>query len=80
MGISFLAKNTGREPNPKYAPPASVVISKRDEKTRILYDELIYWGLINGETDIGAVKVIANEISWRMLMRIVHKLQRKRMS
>ena len=63
----------------KYMPSASAQVSKRDEKTQILYDELKYWGLISGETDMGAVKAIANELSYRMLMRVVHKLQRKRM-
>lgn len=53
-------------------------LSKRDEKTKILCDELQYWGLINYETDMEAVKAIANELPWRMLMRVVRKLQRKR--
>jgi hypothetical protein len=79
MNFSFLTKNTGSV-NPNYVPPASVLISKRDEKTQILYEELKYWGLINKETDMGAVKAIANELSYRMLMRVVCKLQRKRMS
>lgn len=52
--------------------------SKREEKTKILWDELEYWGLISYETDRDAVKVIANEIPQRMLMRIINKLKRKR--
>ena len=79
MKFSFLTNNKGSV-NPNYVPPASVSISKRDEKTQILYDELKSWGLIGKETDMGAVKAIANELSYRMLMRVVRKLQRKRMS
>lgn len=78
--MAFYPNGNNREPNPNYVPPASVSISKRDEKTQILYEELKYWGLINKETDMGAVKAIANELSYRMLMRVVCKLQRKRMS
>lgn len=78
--MAFYPNGNSREPNPNYVPPASVLISKRDEKTQVLYDELKYWGLISQETDMGAVKAIANELSYRMLMRVVCKLQRKRMS
>lgn len=53
-------------------------LSKRDEKTELLWDELGYWGLISGESDRDAVKAIANELPWRMLMRVINKLKRKR--
>ena len=53
-------------------------LSKRDEKTELLWNELEYWGLINYETDRDAVKAIANELPWRMLMRVINKLKRKR--
>ena len=53
-------------------------LSKRQEKAQILCDELYYWGLISYETDMRAVKVIANELPWSILMRVVHKLQRCR--
>nr|DAH39607.1 MAG TPA: hypothetical protein [Caudoviricetes sp.] len=52
-------------------------VSKRNKKTQMLYDELQHWGLINQETDMGAVKVIANALPLRMLMRVINKLQRK---
>lgn len=52
--------------------------SKREEKTKILAKELSYWGLISPETDMTAVKAIANELPDYMLMRIICKLQRKR--
>lgn len=53
-------------------------LSKRDEKTELLWNELKYWGLISWETDRDAVKAIANELPWRMLMRVINKLKRKR--
>ena len=53
-------------------------LSKRNEKTQILCNELQCWGLISYETDMEAVKVIANELPYRMLMRVIHKLQIKR--
>ena len=53
-------------------------ISKRDEKTELLWNELQYWGLTSYETDRDAVKAIANELPWRMLMRVINKLKRKR--
>lgn len=52
--------------------------SKRNKKTELLWNEFQFWGLISEETDISAVKAIANELPWKMLMRIVNKLQRKR--
>ena len=62
MKISFLKTNKGLRVNQNYTPHTSIPISKRDEKTQILYDELKYWGLISQETDIGAEKAIANEL------------------
>lgn len=56
----------------------NVKLSKREEKTELLWNELQYWGLISYETDRDAVKVIANELSWRMLLRVINKLKRKR--
>lgn len=55
-------------------------ISKRNLKTQLLCDELQHWGLISQETDVEAIKVMANVIPERMLMRIINKLQRKRMN
>lgn len=52
--------------------------SKRNKKAELLWNEFQFWGLINEETDKNAVKAIANELPWRMLMRIINKLQRKR--
>ena len=40
--------------------------SKRDKRAQILYDELQYWGLISYESDMRAVKAIANELPQRM--------------
>lgn len=52
--------------------------SIRDKRAQILCDELQYWGLISYETDMRAVKAIANEIPQRMLARVVSKLRRMR--
>ena len=52
--------------------------SKRNLKTQLLCDELQYWGLVSQETDMEAIKVMANVIPERMLMRMIDKLQRKR--
>lgn len=60
------------------APAPERTISKRDENALILYNELKYWGLISYETDYSAIKAMANELPRSMLMRIVHKLERKR--
>ena len=52
--------------------------SKRDKRAQILYDELQYWGLIGYESDMRAVKAIANELPQRMLVRVISKLRRMR--
>ena len=52
--------------------------SKRDMKFETLCGELKYWGMITTETDMDGVKALANELSWREIMRITHKLRRKR--
>lgn len=52
--------------------------SKRDKRAQILYDELQYWGLISYESDMRAVKAIANELPQRMLVRVISKLRRMR--
>lgn len=50
--------------------------SDREQKFKILLEELDHWDL-RYDCD-GAVKAIAGELSWRMVMRIVNKLRRKR--
>lgn len=52
--------------------------SKRDKRAQILYDELQYWGLISYESDMRAVKAIANELPQRMLVRVISKLRKMR--
>lgn len=52
--------------------------SKRDKRAQILYDELQYWGLISYESDMRAIKAIANELPQRMLVRVISKLRRMR--
>ena len=46
--------------------------SSRQAKRNVLFDEIEHWTLYE------AVDVFANELSWRMVMRIVNKLRRKR--
>lgn len=62
----------------KEGSPPERTISKRDENALILYNELKYWGLVSYETDYSAIKAMANELPRPMLMRVVHKLERKR--
>lgn len=50
--------------------------SDREQKFKMLLGELDHWDLRN-DCD-GAIRAIAGELSWRMVMRIVHKLRRKR--
>lgn len=47
-------------------------------KFETLCGELKYWGMITAETDMDGAKALANELSWREIMRITHKLRRKR--
>lgn len=53
-------------------------MTRRNENALILYNELKYWGLVSNETDYSAIKAIANELPYSMLMRVVNKLKRKR--
>lgn len=50
----------------------SINISKRKQKTEMLLDELVFYELDE------IAKVIATEIPWRMLVRILNKLRRIR--
>ena len=57
----------------------AVVESKRSAKWEALKEELYNWGYDDWYPDtIDAVRVIANELSWRVIMRVIHKLRRKR--
>ena len=57
----------------------AVVESKRSAKWEALKEELYNWGYDDWYSDtIDAVRVIANELSWRVIMRVIHKLRRKR--
>lgn len=49
--------------------------SNRTLKYEMLLDELHHYGCI---LDTGYIHVLAGELSWREIMRIVHKLRRKR--
>lgn len=55
---------------------ANIKKSKREAKFEALMDELKFWGIKRDKT--GVYRAIANELSWRMVMRIIHKLRRKR--
>lgn len=48
-------------------------VSLREAKYEALMEEVQYHGDIS---DI--VKAIADELSWRVVMRVIHKLRRKR--
>lgn len=49
--------------------------SKRTGKYDLLMSELSNWGL---DEDNEALKIISQEISWRIIMRVIHRLKRKR--
>ena len=54
-------------------------ISSRKAKCNMLKQELLHWGYEDWYSDtIDVIMVIANELSWRMIVRIIHKLRRKR--
>lgn len=71
MKYGFHAQNT---------PSKSVeYTSKRCAKREMLKEEFVNWGYNDWYSDtIDVFTVIANELSWRMAMRILHKLRRKR--
>lgn len=48
----------------------------RDLKFETIMDEAVYFGANSDIEEL--IRVIANELPWRMVMRIVHKLRRKR--
>lgn len=50
-----------------------VPTSSRGDKYEVLMTEAKHHG-----TDTDIIKLIANELSWRVILRIVHKLMRKR--
>lgn len=53
--------------------------SSRKAKWATLEEEFSHWGYHDWYSDtIEVLQTIANEISWRAVMRIVHKLRRKR--
>ena len=56
--------------------PNDNFISHRQERVAMLSEEFNHWALTGTYSDF--IKVVAHELSWRMIMRIVHKLQRKR--
>ena len=63
----------GYEDAMKTLDPVRLETSKRGAKYEILIEEVKYHGAI---TEI--IKAIADELSWRVVMRVVHKLKRKR--
>lgn len=53
--------------------------SSRKAKWNVFRQELIHWGYADWYSDtIDVIMTITNELSWRMVMRIIHKLRRKR--
>jgi hypothetical protein len=53
--------------------------SSRKAKWDFLKQELEHWGYSDWYSDtIDVMMAIANELSWRIVVRIVHKLRRKR--
>lgn len=56
--------------------PNDNFISHRQERAAMLSEEFNHWASVGAYSDF--IKVVAHELSWRMIMRIVHKLQRKR--
>ena len=53
--------------------------SSRKAKWEFLKQELEHWGYSDWYSDtIDVMIAIANELSWRIVVRIVHKLRRKR--
>lgn len=53
--------------------------SSRKAKWDTLKQELAHWGYSDWYSDtIDVMMAISNELSWRVVMRIVHKLRRKR--
>lgn len=53
--------------------------SSRKAKWNFLKQELEHWGYSDWYSDtIDVVMAVANELSWRIVVRIVHKLRRKR--
>lgn len=53
--------------------------SSRKAKWDFLKQELEHWGYSDWYSDtIDVMMVIVNELSWRIVVRIVHKLRRKR--
>lgn len=53
--------------------------SNRRAKHKALTEELQFWGYADMHPGtIEVIRVISNELSWRMVMRIIHKLRRVR--
>lgn len=50
--------------------------SVRESKFEALMQEAKHYGV--DEDTVGLIHVIANELSWREIMRVIHKLRRKR--
>lgn len=53
--------------------PMRPEVSRRGAKYEALMEEAKHYGT---STDI--IKAIADELSWRVIMRVIHKLKRKR--